>query len=342
MVKIGLDYGHGIDTFPPGKGVYKNGKGYAEHDFNTTLGLKVKELLEAQGHTVVEGQPANKADVPLTQRTDLYNREKVDLVWSIHANANSSSGVHGRCAFYWHNAKGSKQLAELYIAEVKKAGYSTHGNGLHASKLDSWTNLHINRETNMTAVLTENGFMTNGDDFDLIFGSKQDEYTSIMAKVHVKAIQRFLNEEFKTSKPKAEKPKTKSKPNKKYKGNSIIDYLNANKIDSSFSNRRKLAEKYGIRNYRGTGSQNLKLLKGLRGNKKHSSTLAGKRAEAKVASINFYDSPRWSNPSGTFKKGEGWTIIDKITTDGSPQLKVKNSRGNVYYITARKDLINIK
>lgn len=208
MATIGLDYGHGSNTFPPGKGVYVDGKGYAEHDFNAKLGLKVKALLEANGHTVIEGQPANSKDVPLTERTSLYNREGVDLVWSIHANA---GGGNGRCAFYWHSAGSSKQLAELYVDEVKKAGYSTHGSGLHASKRGSWTNLHICRETKMTAVLTENGFMDTDSDFELIFGSKQDKYTDDMARVHVKAIQRFLDEDFKDAKVEsAPEQKTKS------------------------------------------------------------------------------------------------------------------------------------
>ncbi|WP_051189198.1 LysM peptidoglycan-binding domain-containing protein [Halalkalibacillus halophilus] len=72
------------------------------------------------------------------------------------------------------------------------------------------------------------------------------------------------------------------------------------------------------------------------------SNIIGKRAEAIVEAVNFYDSPRWNNPSGHFVKGEGWTIVAHITTDGSPQLKVKNSKGHIYYITARRDLITIK
>ena len=221
MAKIGLDYGHGTDTFPPSKGVYNGGKAYHEHDFNTKLGLKVKALLKKQGHTIIEGQPAQKKDVPLITRTNLYNREKVDLVWSIHANA---GGGVGRCAFYWGTSKQSKKLAELYVDEVKKAGYSTHGNGLHAGERGSWTNLHINRETNMPAVLTENGFMDNASDFKLIFGSKQEEYTDKMARVHVKAIQRFLKKDFKDGDVKPETPKKETpakKPAKTSKWNDV-------------------------------------------------------------------------------------------------------------------------
>src|SRR5690554_4718789 len=55
---------------------------------------------------------------------------------------------------------------------------------------------------------------------------------------------------------------TQSKP--VYTGNSIVDYLNSIGVDSSFANRKKLAEKHGIKNYKGTAAQNLQLLRILR------------------------------------------------------------------------------
>lgn len=50
-----------------------------------------------------------------------------------------------------------------------------------------------------------------------------------------------------------------------YSGNSIVDYLKSIGIDSSYSNRKKLAKENGINNYTGTAEQNLKLLEILRG-----------------------------------------------------------------------------
>jgi hypothetical protein len=44
------------------------------------------------------------------------------------------------------------------------------------------------------------------------------------------------------------------------KTNSVVDYLYANKVDYSYSSRSRLAEKYGIKNYQGTGEQNTKLI----------------------------------------------------------------------------------
>jgi hypothetical protein len=71
-----------------------------------------------------------------------------------------------------------------------------------------------------------------------------------------------LKKDFKsTSKPVSTKPAAKGDQ----KTNSIVDYLVSIKADSSFANRKKLADKYGISNYKGTASQNSALLKKIRG-----------------------------------------------------------------------------
>src|SRR5690625_2440482 len=49
-----------------------------------------------------------------------------------------------------------------------------------------------------------------------------------------------------------------------YTGNSIVEYLQSVNQPSSFAHRKKLASKHGIKNYTGTASQNLKLLRILR------------------------------------------------------------------------------
>lgn len=46
-----------------------------------------------------------------------------------------------------------------------------------------------------------------------------------------------------------------------YNGDSIVDAFKSKKLDSSFANRKKYAEKVGIKNYKGTKEQNAKLLK---------------------------------------------------------------------------------
>ena len=52
--------------------------------------------------------------------------------------------------------------------------------------------------------------------------------------------------------------------NPNYKGTSIVDGLNQIGVDSSFSNRSKLAQNNGITNYKGTAEQNTKMLEMLK------------------------------------------------------------------------------
>ncbi|MCG1029327.1 N-acetylmuramoyl-L-alanine amidase [Virgibacillus halodenitrificans] len=230
MTTIAIDIGHGSNTFPPSKGVYVNGKGYHEHEFNAKTAVELDKLLKHNGFRTVMKQKPFRADVSLTTRTNYYNSIGVDLVWSIHANANSNKHVEGRCAFYWYSSKNAKRLAQLYVDECHKAGFETHGNGLHASKPDSWTNLHICRETNMVALLTENGFMTNdepgtNDDFELLFGSKQKQYVKDMARVHAKALCRYFGKTFRDYSHISNKPEEELSVNEAKKLQKQIDDL---------------------------------------------------------------------------------------------------------------------
>ncbi|UKL30017.1 N-acetylmuramoyl-L-alanine amidase protein [Bacillus phage PK2] len=189
--KVGVDIGHGENTYETGggKGVKKNGKVYEEHHFNSKVGLRVDKRLKDHGFDTVMAQPAFKNDVSLTARTNKYNAVPVDIVVSIHANAGVKS-ANGACVFYWHTSPEGKRLAQA-IADNFKAdvdGVGLHGNGLHASMRGSWTNLHMVRETDMVAVLVECGFMTNDNDFEYIFGKHQDKYVSQVAEAIVKAV----------------------------------------------------------------------------------------------------------------------------------------------------------
>src|SRR5690606_22456767 len=75
---------------------------------------------------------------------------------------------------------------------------------------------------------------------------------------------RMLQENKEQTKPKQQAAVKQTQSKAVYTGNSIVDYLNSIGVDSSFTNRKKLAEKHGIKNYKGTAAQNLQLLRILR------------------------------------------------------------------------------
>ena len=198
---VAFDIGHGTDTWEAGggKGVRHNGRVYEEHTANSDIGARVIKILRAHGLNVYVPQVPMTEEVDLYERIDTANRLGVKLYWSSHFNAGVSS-ASGVCAFYWNTAPKSHELAKQYVENAKDAGLDTHGDGLHACKYNSWTNLAVCRRTDMVAVLCENGFMTNSGGFKGIFGSNKDNYHQKIAEVEAKTILGFFSKEYDSSK----------------------------------------------------------------------------------------------------------------------------------------------
>jgi N-acetylmuramoyl-L-alanine amidase len=212
---IALDYGHGSDTWENGggKGVRVGGKVYEEHTANADVGERIRVILEKHGLRVYLTQKPMAKEVDLMARIRKANSLGVKLFWSTHFNAGTPS-VKGVCAFYWYTAKNSKKLAEEYAKEAKRAGLATHGNGIHASEPNSWTNLAVAREPVMPSVLTENGFMTNKEDFEGIFGKNKEAYRQKVAEVQAKVILGFFGKKYDSG-----KTSNKVEPNPAYNHN---------------------------------------------------------------------------------------------------------------------------
>lgn len=85
----------------------------------------------------------------------------------------------------------------------------------------------------------------------------------------------------KKGKPVVSKPAASS-------GGSVVDYMNANGMDSSYSNRAKLAKQYGISDYKGTAGQNTTLLSKMKAGKPESEPAPSKKGDQKTTSIVTY------------------------------------------------------
>ncbi|PGV94687.1 N-acetylmuramoyl-L-alanine amidase [Bacillus cereus] len=72
--------------------------------------------------------------------------------------------------------------------------------------------------------------------------------------------------------------------------------------------------------------------------------MVGKRVVSKVNNLRFYDAPSWQDKdvAGSVDAGLGFTIDAKVTTNGSPQYKVHNSKGKTFYITVSSSYIEVK
>lgn len=207
MAKVALSYGHGSNTFDEkgSKGVYKNGKAYEEHTFNATVGEKVRKILQAHGVSVLVLQPAFGRDVSLSARTSKANAWGADIYWSIHANAGTSS-ARGLAGFYWSTSSQSKKLAQLYAKYCKAENFPVYsGDYMYPSQRGTWSDFHELRESAMPALLTENGFMTNAEDFKLIFLNAGD-FHNRLARAHAKAILEYFGIKYDSGKAGESKP----------------------------------------------------------------------------------------------------------------------------------------
>ncbi|WLR53541.1 N-acetylmuramoyl-L-alanine amidase [Mesobacillus subterraneus] len=178
-MKIMLDAGHSRVT--PGK---RSPDGMLEFEFNSVVANYAKALLEEYLNTTVyfAHDPSGKVDIPLATRTDRANELNVDAYVSIHANAFGPGG--------WHDASG----IETFIHPSKpKDAYELvikiQTNLLRASGLPNrgvkTADFHVLRETDMTAVLPECGFMTNKGDLNKL---KSDAYRRSVAQGIVYAL----------------------------------------------------------------------------------------------------------------------------------------------------------
>ena len=72
--------------------------------------------------------------------------------------------------------------------------------------------------------------------------------------------------------------------------------------------------------------------------------LKGKRVESIYRGkegLNYYNGPRWTNPSGTFGFGQGWKVDNKYLVDGSAMYRVQNSKGQLFWITASSKYVKV-
>ncbi|KOP72054.1 N-acetylmuramoyl-L-alanine amidase [Cytobacillus solani] len=175
-MKMMLDAGHGYTT--AGK---RSPDGMREYEFNRGVANYAKVLLENYQDVTVYFAHSDKQDIPLKVRTDQANRLKVDCYVSIHANAFGSS---------WNDANG----IETYVHPIRPKKTTELAQKIHKNLIISTglkdrglkeANFHVLRETTMSAVLVECGFMTNREEVKHL---RSDTFRKTCAEAIVKGI----------------------------------------------------------------------------------------------------------------------------------------------------------
>lgn len=166
--KICIDPGHGgSDTGAVGY----DGDGYPnEKDFNLDIGLRVRELLEGDGATVIMTRTTD-TDVSLQGRCDVANTNSADIFLSIHFNSGAEA-AHGTETFYWEKydlstySVAGKNLSDAVQTElISRLGLTDRGSKKDYSYFGY--NLYVLNHTTMPAALTEIAFISNQTEYIL-------------------------------------------------------------------------------------------------------------------------------------------------------------------------------
>ncbi|WLR44491.1 N-acetylmuramoyl-L-alanine amidase (plasmid) [Bacillus carboniphilus] len=198
MLKLVLDAGHGVHT--PGKRVPDGSM--REWHFNSSVVKRVIDILKNYEDVQIlrVDDPSGNRDVSLIERTHKANKWGADAYVSVHANAygkgfTSPNGIE--TFVYTSRPSGSVKLAtNVQNRLVRETGRKNRG--------VKSANFAVLRETDMTAILCECGFMTNKEEARLL---KSDSYRQKCAEAIVKG----LEDTYKIKKKKsASKPKAKT------------------------------------------------------------------------------------------------------------------------------------
>lgn len=183
-----IDPGHGGND----SGALNKGKNVLEKDVVLDVSKRIKDKLNG----IVDVRLSRESDVTksLASRTSEANKIKAGLLISIHcndANNHSAQGIETYCYKFKY-----RKAADCIHDELIKANLYTKNRGVKEG------NLHMVRESSMSACLVELGFINNTDDVNLLI-NKKDEFATAIAK----GICKYFNVPYKeASKPNPNPP----------------------------------------------------------------------------------------------------------------------------------------
>lgn len=176
MVKIFIDPGHGGSD--PGA----VGNGLQEKNLTLQIASGVQNILlnEYVGVSVMMSRTGDQT-VSLSQRTNAANSWGADYYLSIHINSGGGTGF------------------ESYVYPGVGAPTTTYRNAIHdevlkvvnfADRGKKSADFHVLRESNMDAVLTENGFIDNINDATKL---RSASFIDALARGHANGLVRAFN-----------------------------------------------------------------------------------------------------------------------------------------------------
>ncbi len=178
-ITVAIDVGHGGND----SGASGSNKNYPEAKLNLILAQKLKAQLESIGANVVMTRYDNNSNPTSYQRMETVRNAKANYAIAIHRNSSDSTSPRGFISYHFN----------AFTADAAKIIYNaTESANLYDKSKWSGTKWHYfytSRTTDCPVVLTENGFMTNEDEYtDMI----NDDFNTQCAKALTQGIVNYF------------------------------------------------------------------------------------------------------------------------------------------------------
>ncbi|TFJ94352.1 N-acetylmuramoyl-L-alanine amidase [Lentibacillus salicampi] len=179
-MKLYLDPGHG-GTDPGAQG-----NGLNEKNINLDIARRIRDILEREYRDAyVRMSRTDDSSISLSGRTNEANSWGADYFLSIHCN--SFNGA----------AQGYEDYIHSSLPDSSETADYQHTMHVEITKVNQLrnrgkkkANFHVLRETAMPALLTENGFIDNAEDADLM---KDPSWRQTVARGHVNGLAKVFN-----------------------------------------------------------------------------------------------------------------------------------------------------
>jgi N-acetylmuramoyl-L-alanine amidase len=179
-LKLYLDAGHG------GKDGGASGNGLIEKNLNLEICLRIESYLESYSNVEVMTTRDTDVYLSLDERTDKANKWGADAFLSVHINANTSPSPRGFDSYIYPNADSATRAFQNVMHQEIHRQISRFG---IPDKGKKTANFHVLRESQMKAILTENGFISNSTDAALL---KRSDFLEFLALGHVIGLEKFF------------------------------------------------------------------------------------------------------------------------------------------------------
>ncbi|MED4990545.1 MULTISPECIES: N-acetylmuramoyl-L-alanine amidase family protein [Parageobacillus] len=178
MLKIFIDPGHG------GKDTGALGNGLQEKDITLSIALEMRRILQNEYESVsVQLSRTSDIAVPLSERAAKANRWGADVYVSIHVNAGGGTGYEDYIYEGLSDHSTTARIRDIIHEEVIRAtGFRDRGK--------KKANFYVLRETIMSAILTENGFVDRKEDAEKL---KDPAFLQKIARGHVNGLEKAFH-----------------------------------------------------------------------------------------------------------------------------------------------------